>query len=519
MKRVIFTALTLILMISFTSENHAQLKEYKAKIGGQLNLLFPNTDESTFDASKNSILGRVFARFELSRALGLEIGAGYGYLWGEKDQYMREFETTLMTFGPRLLIQPFNAKSINPYLYVGAEGLMWENDKPADWNPEGDGLAMVIPLGIGTEIALSKTVLLDIGFGYNYSLTDYLYSNESDNDGYWNVGGSLAFTIPSNQDYDNDGLKNDIEEKLGTNPENADTDGDGLKDGDEVNKYKTDPLKADTDGDGLDDKDELTRVNTDPTKADTDGDGLNDGDEINKYNTEPTKADTDNDGLKDNVEINKTKTDPLKADTDGDGLTDGKEVNSTKTNPNEVDSDMDELEDGVEVNKTKTDPLKADSDKDGLKDGEEVNKYGTNPNEADTDKGSIKDGEEVLSGTNPLDKSDDVPWVLKGVNFALGKHSLTTNAKKILDEAVKILSEHSDVKVEIHGHTDSSGGADRNLELSTQRAMSVKNYLISKGISADRLTSKGFGEAQPMVSNKTKKGRAQNRRIEFKIVE
>ncbi|MBI9070027.1 MAG: OmpA family protein [Melioribacteraceae bacterium] len=518
MKKILFTILSIVLLISFSSNSFAQLKDYKAKIGGQFSLLFPNTDESTYDASKTSMMGRAFARFELSRILGLEIGAGYGYLWGEKDQYMREFETSLITFGPRLLLQPFSLKSVNPYVYVGVEGLLWSNDKPQKWNSEEDGFATVIPLGIGTEIALSKSVLVDLGFGYNYSFTDYLYSSESDADGYWNLSLGLAFTIPSDTDYDNDGLKNDLEKKLGTDPNKADTDDDGLNDNEEINTYNTDPLNKDTDSDGLEDNDELVEYKTDPTKADTDGDSLTDGDEINIYKTEPTKIDTDEDGLNDNVELNSTKTNPTKADSDNDGLKDGAEVNTHKTDPLKADTDADGLDDGIEVNKTKTNPLIQDTDSDGLNDGVEVNAKKTDPNNSDTDGGSVKDGEEVLSGTNPLDKSDDVPWVLKGVNFATAKYDLTSNAKKTLNQTAELLGKHSDVKVEIQGHTDSSGDADKNLELSTKRALSVKEYLTSKGINADRMKAVGYGETNPMVSNKTSNGRAQNRRIEFKIV-
>jgi outer membrane protein OmpA-like peptidoglycan-associated protein len=70
----------------------------------------------------------------------------------------------------------------------------------------------------------------------------------------------------------------------------------------------------------------------------------------------------------------------------------------------------------------------------------------------------------------------------------------------------------------IEGHTDSVGAADKNKELSEKRAKAVKDYLISKGVNASRLTSAGFGEDNPIAQNRTRAGRAQNRRVEIKLV-
>ena len=69
----------------------------------------------------------------------------------------------------------------------------------------------------------------------------------------------------------------------------------------------------------------------------------------------------------------------------------------------------------------------------------------------------------------------------------------------------------------IGGHSDSSGAASTNLKLSGKRASSVKDYLVKKGVDASRLTSEGFGETAPIDSNKTRAGRANNRRVEIKV--
>jgi outer membrane protein OmpA-like peptidoglycan-associated protein len=294
-----------------------------------------------------------------------------------------------------------------------------------------------------------------------------------------------------------DGLGKCLEKEIGTDPLNADTDGDGLNDGEEYLTFKTDPLKVDTDSDGLNDFEEVKSYKTNPLVVDTDGDGLSDGDEVMKYKTDPLKVDTDGDGLSDYDEVMKYKTDPLKVDTDKDGL-----------------------KDGDEVMKYKTDPLKADTDGDGLTDSEEVLKYKTNPLNKDTDGGTVDDGTEVKRGTDPLNPEDDVvkigvPIVLEGITFDVNKATIRPESENTLMKALKTLKTYTDILVEIGGHTDSDGSAKSNMKLSTARAESVKAWLVEKGIDPSRISTKGYGEDKPIADNKTKEGKAKNRRIEF----
>jgi outer membrane protein OmpA-like peptidoglycan-associated protein len=88
----------------------------------------------------------------------------------------------------------------------------------------------------------------------------------------------------------------------------------------------------------------------------------------------------------------------------------------------------------------------------------------------------------------------------------------------VLNQAVKVLEAYPDVKLEISGHTDNVGKAEYNLELSQKRADAVRDYLVGKGIAADRLTSVGYGMDKPITSNKTKADKAQNRRTEFQLI-
>ena len=83
---------------------------------------------------------------------------------------------------------------------------------------------------------------------------------------------------------------------------------------------------------------------------------------------------------------------------------------------------------------------------------------------------------------------------------------------------VQLLKDNPTVKIEISGHTDNVGKPSDNLTLSNNRAKSVVNYLITKGISAQRLVAKGYGETKPVADNKTEEGRAKNRRTELKVI-
>ena len=112
-----------------------------------------------------------------------------------------------------------------------------------------------------------------------------------------------------------------------------------------------------------------------------------------------------------------------------------------------------------------------------------------------------------------------VRGALKGINFKLGSSILTPSSKPVLDEAAKILNEVPDAKIEIQGHTDSTGKEATNEKLSAARAKSVMTYLVNKGVAADRLTSKGYGSSVSVGDNASKEGRAQNRRVELKWAE
>jgi outer membrane protein OmpA-like peptidoglycan-associated protein len=236
---------------------------------------------------------------------------------------------------------------------------------------------------------------------------------------------------------------------------------------------------------------------------DTDGDGYKDS--IDKCVNVPGVApdgcplaeepDTDGDGFKDSVDacVDVPGTEPDGCpDTDGDGF---------KDNVDKCPQVAGIAPDGCPP---------PDTDGDGILD----------PNDKCVQEPESKNGYKDADGC-----PDEVPksvarfsGVIKGIYFDVDKDSIKKTSKKTLDEAIKVLKENDDVRLEISGHTDSDGNRDHNIDLSARRAEAVKKYLVDAGIDAARLTSRGAGPDQPVADNKTKAGKALNRRIEFKLL-
>lgn len=109
--------------------------------------------------------------------------------------------------------------------------------------------------------------------------------------------------------------------------------------------------------------------------------------------------------------------------------------------------------------------------------------------------------------------------VLKNIFFETGSAKLKDESNAELDRIVNLLKTYPNIKIEIAGHSDKTGLEDFNLKLSRERAKSVVDYLISKGISASNLVYKGYGSSKPIATNATPEGRQLNRRVEFEIIE
>lgn len=128
--------------------------------------------------------------------------------------------------------------------------------------------------------------------------------------------------------------------------------------------------------------------------------------------------------------------------------------------------------------------------------------------------------ETALPGAEVERAGEGIKLVLgeNAVRFNTSKSTLTPEAKTNLDKLVPVFKEYAETDIVIYGYTDSSGKVDYNLKLSEERAASVKDYLISKGLLTSRFQTKGFGIADPIADNETVEGKSKNRRVEFAIV-
>lgn len=170
-----------------------------------------------------------------------------------------------------------------------------------------------------------------------------------------------------------------------------------------------------------------------------------------------------------------------------------------------------------------------DSDGDGVPDsrdrcpgtpaGAKVDQYGC---EFDSDGDGVVDSRDKCPNTpagTAVDNSGcalPAEYKLEHVNFEFDSAKLTAGSTAMLDEGVKILKRHSDLKVEIAGHTDSQGSDEYNQGLSERRAQAVADYLIAHGANGSNISVKGYGESQPVADNGSEEGRAANRRVELR---
>ena len=143
----------------------------------------------------------------------------------------------------------------------------------------------------------------------------------------------------------------------------------------------------------------------------------------------------------------------------------------------------------------------------------------------DTDKDSVPDYKDECPNTLPgipvdergcpHNKKKDLDQLKKGINFEFNSSKLTQNSYPTLDAIVKLMKEITEANVEVQGHTDIIGTEDYNQKLSEDRAHTVTDYLIKKGIAAERLRAVGFGTRVPLADNESDEGRAKNRRVEL----
>ncbi|MFQ5849238.1 MAG: OmpA family protein [Candidatus Binatia bacterium] len=107
--------------------------------------------------------------------------------------------------------------------------------------------------------------------------------------------------------------------------------------------------------------------------------------------------------------------------------------------------------------------------------------------------------------------------VLDHIFFDFDKTAIKPDGKKVLDRLVRFLNENQGRRVDLEGHADWIGTKKYNQGLSERRATSVRNYLVKRGVDPSRISTRGFGETRPITDNRTREGRAKNRRVEVKV--
>lgn len=257
----------------------------------------------------------------------------------------------------------------------------------------------------------------------------------------------------------------------------------------------------DTDGDGIYDKDDAC-----PTEAglkqfngcpDNDGDGIE-----NSKDSCPDEAGS--------VELNGCP------DADGDGIADKDDACPDVAGIKSLQGCPDADGDGITDKKDNCPDVKGPKENNGCpwpdRDGDTVlDKDDKCPDVKGTvaNKGCPEVSDEAIKRLNDYAKT---------ILFDTNKATFQQRTYPVLEAIVAILKEYPSANFSIEGHTDSDGKDAANQTLSENRAAAVKDYLIEKGIASSRLSSKGFGESMPIDSNKTKAGKANNRRVEVKLV-
>ena len=222
---------------------------------------------------------------------------------------------------------------------------------------------------------------------------------------------------------------------------------------------------------------------------------------------------------------------PKPVDSDGDGVVDGKDKcpgtpAGRKVNADgcELDSDGDGVVDGKDKcpgtpagRKVNADGCELDSDGDGIVDGEDKcpTLYAKTADGCPPPAAAVAPVAEPAPAPAPVPAPVPKALKLEGVNFDYDQAVVRQQDFAVLDQAAATLKEWGDVKVEVAGHTDSRGADGYNMNLSQRRAEAVRSYMIDKGVAADRLTAKGYGESRPVADNGTEDGRFQNRRVEL----
>jgi OOP family OmpA-OmpF porin len=368
-----------------------------------------------------------------------------------------------------------NTDRFKPYVLAGVGGV-WQGK---------DSINLQVPAGIGLDIRLTENAYFNLQ-------SEFRWSSAANNNNF-NHGIGFKYFFGS-------GMTTEPKQVMG------DRDGDGILD--DYDACPDIPGLAifsgcpDTDGDGVQDSRDdcpdvagLVYLNGCP---DRDGDGIPDHKDecpdlaglAEKNGCPDTRPDSDGDGVPDDLDLCPDVAGVAHfqgcPDTDGDGIEDRIDKCPTVAGLPEFMGCPDTDGDGIDDTKDRCPNTPGPASNDGCPVIEAADR-------------------EVLS------------FAMKAVQFELGKATLKSESFPVLNQIVNIMKKYPDYHLSIEGHTDNTGSTDVNRKLSEARAKSCYDYLIQKGIPANRLAYKGFGPSRPIADNSTYSGRTLNRRVEFNL--
>jgi len=477
--------LTILIAVSLLASGYAQSNEY----GLSYKVIFPkNLEEGpisdlweTEDFSLGAQLGY---RKDFSKWFTLEVPFRIGSVEVLEESTGRYRERNFFGLDGLAIagIDPIN-NPFAPYAFVGVG---------ADYQNAVEDFNVYIPAGFGVNIKVLREFLLNAEVQRRTSFdnlnTHYQIS----------AGFIMNFNLPDKE-----------EKPVDLEMPEVDADGDGVPDSEDACPTLAGPAMfkgcPDSDNDGIIDSkdkcpDEAGPIATDgcPVKnpngggmgdlVDSDGDGISD----------------DNDNCPDEAGLERFFGCP---DTDGDGVSD----------------DKDACPGIVGLPKFSGCP---DTDGDGITD--DSDNCPTVPGKSEYN-GCPNPPSPLINTTTPSTSTTTAPpittatvttlaTVSQKVEFETSRATLRTISYEALDQVVSIMNQYPSYYLEVAGHTDSIGNSAGNQKLSENRAKSCKDYLIRKGISANRITTVGFGEKQPIADNRYRDGRKTNRRVEFRLI-
>jgi len=415
------------------------------------------------------------AGYTLMERLSLEIEAGNTF----SEMGKTGAAANVLNIRGHALFNLLTAGRVRPFVRVGAgtEWLMTDSSVVG----KKDDADTVFVAGIGSRFGLTDNLALRLdllGLGVPTRNDEIGAEFEALLGLSYFLGGKTADTdmdgISDKEDKcpvvaeDKDGWKDD------DGCPDPDNDGDGFLDADDKCPNEAEVKNGFSDDDGCPD-------------GDKDGDGIEDAKDKCVDKPENKNGFEDTDGCPD---------DP---DTDGDGIVDTKDKCPKEPETKNGFEDEDGCPDSL-----------PDADKDGIPDKDD--KCVKEP--------ETKNGYEDADGCPDKvpEKLKKFTGAIKGIEFEVGSATILPGSFKTLDNAIKVLQEFKDTRVEISGHTDSTGDAELNKKLSADRAASVKTYFVEKGMDPGRIDTIGYGPDKPVGDNATKAGKAKNRRIEFRLL-